>query len=116
MDPIGFALENFDPVGRFRTFYANGLPVQADGLLPDGRAFVGALQLANALTTNSDFSSCFSKKITTYALGRLLSGADQCAAQQVTASQNLGKSGRFSDLLGALVSSKSFLYRQGEAP
>ncbi len=85
MDPIGFALENFDGIGRWRSQDA-GSPIDASGKLPDGATFAGPAQLAKLLATNyrDDFVSTFTDKLLTYALGRGLDYYDQPTVRSIT--------------------------------
>jgi len=71
MDPIGFALENFDGVGRWRSEDA-GTPIDASGSLPDGTRFEGPSGLSRLLLTKyrDDFLRTATEKLLTYALGR----------------------------------------------
>jgi hypothetical protein len=71
MDPIGFALENYDAVGRWRGEDA-GAPIDASGTLPDGTAFQGPAGLSQLLlnTYRDDFVRTATEKLLTYALGR----------------------------------------------
>ena len=71
MDPIGFALENYDAVGRWRAEDA-GAPIDASGKLPDGTAFGGPAGLRDLLLTKyrADFVRTATEKLLTYALGR----------------------------------------------
>jgi mono/diheme cytochrome c family protein len=71
MDPIGFALENFDGVGRWRSEDA-GTPIDASGSLPDGTEFQGPSGLSRLLLTKyrDDFLRTATEKLLTYALGR----------------------------------------------
>jgi len=71
MDPIGFALENYDGVGRWRGEDA-GAPIDASGTLPDGTAFRGPAGLTQLLLTKyrDDFVRTATEKLLTYALGR----------------------------------------------
>ena len=76
MDPIGFALEPFDAVGRWRTTDA-GLPIDASGALPSGAAFDGPGELREALLSRpEDFVGTFTRKLLTYAVGRGLDASD----------------------------------------
>ena len=85
MDPIGFALENYDAIGRWRSEDA-GSPIDVSGKLPDGGQFVGPGQLARLLATNyrDDFVSTVTEKLLTYALGRGLGYYDQPAVRSIT--------------------------------
>jgi hypothetical protein len=71
MDPIGFALENYDAVGRWRGEDA-GAPIDARGKLPDGTGFEGPAGLSQLLLTRyrDDFVRTATEKLLTYALGR----------------------------------------------
>jgi hypothetical protein len=69
MDPIGFALENYDAIGRFRTT-DNGARIDARGQLPDGKTFDGAAELAAVLARDPRFVSCLASNLFTYAVGR----------------------------------------------
>ena len=71
MDPLGFALENFDAVGRWRTVGESNDPIDASGVLPDGRRFEGPAGLRAALLHAPDqFVHTVTEKLLMYALGR----------------------------------------------
>ncbi len=77
MDPPGFALEEFDAVGRFRTRSEANTPIDASGELPDGTRFVGAAGLRDALVSSPErFVGTLTEKLMTYALGRGLEYSD----------------------------------------
>lgn len=77
MDPLGFALEQYDPVGAFRTLDA-GRPVDASATMPDGSAFEGLAGLKNYLLAHREqFARAFTERLLTYALGRGLDYYDQ---------------------------------------
>ena len=84
MDPIGFALENFDGVGEWRD-KDNGLPIDASGKLPDGTKFNGAAGLKQLLLTQhrDEFITTFTEKLLTYALGRGLESYDRPAVRAI---------------------------------
>jgi hypothetical protein len=70
MDPLGFALDNFDAIGRWRTSDA-GTTIDASGALPDGTKFRGSEELRALLLKRGDeFVATFTDKLMTYALGR----------------------------------------------
>src|ERR1700737_2026698 len=70
MDPIGFSLENYDAVGRWRA-HEGGKPIDAAGSLPDGSKFEGVGGLQQALLSRPDlFAATLTEKLLTYALGR----------------------------------------------
>jgi hypothetical protein len=77
IDPIGYALEPFDKIGRLRT-EDGGLPIDARGTMVDGTALNGPDDLRKALVDNTDvFVVAFTGKLMTYALGRTVTHADQ---------------------------------------
>ncbi len=82
LDPIGFALENFDAVGAWRNDDA-GNPIDASGVLADGTKVDGAVELKNGLLSRPEnFVTALTKKLLTYALGR---GLDERDMPQVRA-------------------------------
>lgn len=86
IDPLGFALENFNAAGEWRDreaqgnssqWSANDPPIDAKAQLPDGTAFVGVEGLQNELLKRQDqFLHCLAEKMYVYALGRELGYAD----------------------------------------
>jgi cytochrome c5 len=84
MDPIGFALENYDGVGKWRTTDA-GSKIDPSGKLPDGTTFQGPAGLKNLLLTKDkdEFLETFTEKLMTYALGRGLEYYDRPAMRAV---------------------------------
>jgi hypothetical protein len=111
MDPLGFALENYDAIGNWRTSI-DGLPVDASGLLPDGTKFSGADQLKKLLMSESPkFVDCLTEKLLTYALGRGLESSDRPAVKKIELELK-EKQFRFSALIDGIVNSAPFLMRQ----
>jgi len=119
IDPVGFVLESFDPVGRWRTHYpaprtANkkekniGLPVETDGNLTDGTALNDITDLKDYLRKDiTPFAECISEKLLTYATGRAMNYSDHKLIRKlIEENQKIG--GGFQDLLIALVNSESF--------
>ncbi len=83
MDPLGFALENFDAVGAWRNTDA-GAPIDASGQLVDGSTVDGVVALRQSLLKHPDaFVTTMTEKLLTYALGRGLTPADMPAVRQV---------------------------------
>jgi hypothetical protein len=70
MDSLGFALEGFDAVGRWRTIDELGDPIDASGVLPDGSSFEGLAQFRAALLSSELFPAVLAEKLLVYALGR----------------------------------------------
>lgn len=113
MDPLGFGLENYDPVGGWRTADGDS-EVDASGELPDGRSFRGPGELKALLKEREhDFRRCLAEKLLTYALGRGLEWYDACAVERIATRCREGGD-RFSVLVAEIVKSPAF--RQREAP
>jgi hypothetical protein len=110
MDAIGFALENFDLLGRWRDREGNH-PIDASGQFPSGERFSGPDELTQLLAQRSRmFATAMTRKMLTFALGRGLKHADNCVVDQIVA--RLEADGyRFSALVGGIVESRPFLYR-----
>jgi hypothetical protein len=84
MDPIGFALENFDWMGRWREKESNGEPLDTTGVLPSGDKFQGPVQLRQVMLKHKDdFLRLISGKVLGYALGRSLQDGDSCTVQHL---------------------------------
>lgn len=113
MDPVGFALENYDAVGRWRSKELDHA-VDAAGGLPDGATFVGVGGLEDALTQRPElFVRTLTEKLLTYALGRPLDHSDAPAVRKIV--REAGDDGyRFSSLIQRIVSSAPFQMRRAE--
>ena len=113
MDPLGFALENFDATGAWRDIdrYA-GTAIDASGELPDGTPVAGPDDLRNALTREpAQFVQAFTKRLMTYGLGRTLDYRDMPTVRAIV--RNAEESDfRFSDIVWGIVSSDQFLKRR----
>ena len=110
MDPLGFALENFNPLGEWRTTDA-GIPVDAAGEMPDGVPFDGVTGLRAALLAKSDvFVATLTEKLMIYALGRGLEHYDMPAVRTVTAAAAQNDNA-FSSLILGIVRSVPFQMR-----
>ena len=113
MDPIGFGLENFDAIGRWRDRDGN-FPVDASGTLPDGRSFHGPEELEATLTVNRDaFAQGLTEKMMTYALGRGLEPGDRPAIRAI-ARQVAENDYRISSVVLGIVDSAPFQQRRGD--
>ncbi|MFM2419153.1 MAG: hypothetical protein RL385_3876 [Pseudomonadota bacterium] len=111
LDPIGLALESFDAIGRSRSTYENGDPVDTLGSLPDGTSFDGPLELADVLSNDARFVPCATHKLVTYALGRNLQ-EDADLVDSLVAS--LPPAASFRTVVEALVLSPSFRSERSE--
>lgn len=113
MDPLGFGLENFDPIGRWRTSIADQ-PVDASGVLPDGAKFQGPAELKKTLLNHKDdFTRNITEKMLAYALGRGLEYYDIPTVRQIA--KTVAKNGyRSSVLISEIVKSYPFQYRRNE--
>ena len=110
IDPLGFALENFDPIGRWRET-DNGVAVDASGTTADGTTFEGPVEFRRALLARQDlFIATVTRKLLTYALGRGLEYYDQPAVRQIMR-QAAEDDYRWSALIGAIVDSPPFRMR-----
>jgi len=112
IDPLGFALENFNPVGQYRTVDENFIPIDATGVLPNGAKFDGFGTFRSALVTNPDlFVSTLSEKLLIYALGRGLEYYDMPAVRAIV--QDAAASNyRLSSVILGIVRSVPFQMRR----
>jgi mono/diheme cytochrome c family protein len=110
MDPLGFALENYDATGAYRT-QEGKIPIDPEGALPDGTPLQGPDSLKRVLRQNSAaFAACLTEKLMIYALGRGLDRNDEAAVKQIVADA-AATNYRFSSLILGIVNSPSFLKR-----
>lgn len=115
MDPIGFGLENYDAVGRYRTTDTGGFAIDSKGTLFDGRTFDGPTELSQTVAADPRFAECTARQLFTYALGRAPIGTDECTIKTMTAAFTQ-KGHRLPALIAALVTSDTFTQRHGEWP
>jgi hypothetical protein len=107
MDPLGFALENYDAIGRWRTQDASQ-PIDSTGVLPNGKSFSGSGELKGILAANSNaFTECLTEKFMIYALGRGLERYDRAATRKIVAAL-AANNYRFSTLIDGIVDSAPF--------
>jgi hypothetical protein len=113
MDPIGFAFENFDAIGAFRTNDA-GFTIDPSGTLPGGRTFQGPADLKKILKEKKElFTRCLTEKMLTYALGRGLEYYDRPAVDRIVAAL-ASNDYRFSTLVSEIARSDPFRLRRGK--
>ena len=108
MDPYGFGLENFDAIGRWRGTGADGQPIDASDVLPDGTAFDGPSELREAILQRpGTFVETFTRKLLTYAIGRGLEYYDAPAVRRIVA-RAADRDYRFSSIVTGIVMSDAF--------
>jgi mono/diheme cytochrome c family protein len=114
IDPMGFPLEGFDPVGRTRRTYSDGKPVDTIGELAGGRRIVGAEGLLEYLQSqDKQVLKTLSRKMIGYALGRTVLASDRpLIAEMVSA----GSDATFAQLATRIVTSRQFRRRGGDIP
>jgi hypothetical protein len=111
MDPIGFALENFDVVGKWRTQDHAGLGLDTADVLSDGTSITGVVSLREALVKRPDvFVQTFTEKLLIYALGRGLAAEDMPTVRKIVRDSGQQQY-RFSALLQGIVESTPFQMR-----
>jgi mono/diheme cytochrome c family protein len=116
MDPIGFALENYDAIGKWRTKDA-GAAVDATGKFPDGTQFEGPAGLKKLLLASyrDAFVETVTEKLLTYALGRGLEYYDKPAVRSITKQAAEGNH-RMSAVITGIVESVPFQMRRTPEP
>src|SRR6185436_16567876 len=111
IDPLGFALENFDVIGGWRTIDESGKAVDASGTTASGKKIEGLAGLRAALLENSEqFPRTLTEKLMAYALGRRVEYYDRPAVRRIVreaAAQNY----RWSALISGIVKSPTFVMR-----
>jgi hypothetical protein len=114
MDPLGFALENFDIDARWRTKNVGGFALDASDVMPDGTRIDGVVGLRQALLRRPEvFVQTLAEKLLVYAVGRGLTPEDMAAVRGIVRSAR-GQNYKFSSLVNAIVSSVPFQMRMKE--
>jgi hypothetical protein len=113
MDVLGFGLENYDAIGRWRTVDGK-FPIDVGGTMPDGKSFTTAAEMRTVLLGSMpEVSRCLIDKIMTYALGRGMQAYDKRTLDQIQ--RALAADGyRFQTLIREVVASPAFQSRRGE--
>jgi len=110
VDPLGFAMENFDAIGGWRD-YDSSNAIDASGALPDGSAVDGVAELRAALLADSQlFAGTFTEKLLTYALGRGLQHYDMPVVRGILRDAEAGEL-RFASIAVGIVHSAPFTMR-----
>jgi hypothetical protein len=114
IDPVGFALENYNAVGQWRDFDNDGQPVDASGAAPGGSEFKGIDGLENALLARPQlFVTALTENLMTFALGRGVEYYDAPAIRKIVRDTENDKY-RFSSLILGIVKSVPFQMRRTE--
>jgi hypothetical protein len=112
MDPLGFALENFDAIGRWRDLSESRTPIDATGALPDGRQFEGPAGLrAELLRSPDQFMHTITEKLLTYALGRPVEHFDAPTIREIVRNAERDDY-RFMSVVLGIVNSTPFQLRK----
>jgi hypothetical protein len=115
MDVLGFGLENYDAIGRWRT-QDGKFPVDPGGSFSNGKSFSTPAEMKALLHDNMpEFTRCLTEKLLTYALGRGVEAYDRRTVQDLVA-QTAAHDYRFQSLVTAIVHSAPFQQRRGEKP
>ena len=114
IDPVGFALENFNAIGQWRDIEVEGAPVDASGAVPGGAEFRGVDGLENALLARPElFVTTLTENLLTFALGRGVEYYDAPAVRKIV--KDAAKEDyRFSSLILGIVKSAPFQMRRAE--
>jgi hypothetical protein len=114
IDPLGFALEGFDPLGRFREKDEAGMSLDVMAETRDGRRFSGVAGLRGYLLGREDeFYRLFGRKLIGYALGRKVVPSDEPLIEEI-AGRLRGGVGTFGDAVELVVASRQFLNRRND--
>jgi hypothetical protein len=113
MDQLGFALENFDAVGRWRN-EDEGAPIDASGELPTGQRFSSPMELQRVIRDDlrEDFVRCLTEKLLIYATGRGLEYFDECAVDKIL-EELKQQDYSFVELIHRITTSEPFIKRRG---
>ena len=116
LDPIGFGLENFDAIGRWRDQDDSGGPIDAVGELPGEKRFTTPSELKKIIATRrDDLCRNLTEKLLAYALGRQLEGYDEIVVDRLT--EAIAKDGyRMQTLITQIVTSYPFTNRRVQEP
>ena len=115
IDPVGFALESFDPIGRRRTVDEAGGAIDDTGRMRDGTPLEGVAGLRRFLAEHDgQFLRQFARKLLGYALGRSVQPSDGELLDTIVAAIR-SHDGRVSPAIIAVATSRQFMYRRGEA-
>ena len=112
LDPIGFGLENFDAIGRWREKDDFGIAIDSSGKLPGGKAFSSPAELMSLLALReADLARNLTERLMAYALGRQLEGYDDIVVERLLAKVALDGY-RVRSIISEVVTSYLFTYRR----
>ena len=115
MDPLGFSLENYNAIGKWRTMDGS-FPVDSSGSIPSGKTFSTPAGMRDALTSAlPEFSACLTQKLLTYAIERGLEPYDARTVSSIE-KEVAAKDYGFQTLIYAIVHSSPFLQSRDESP
>ena len=111
MDQLGFGLDDFDAIGKYRSKDA-GKPIDASGSLPDGRAFNGGVELSEMLaeTETDNLARTLVERMLTFAIGRELTPDDRCAVDEIVAKSKKNDY-RLAEVVAEVVKSRPFQFQ-----
>jgi hypothetical protein len=117
MDPLGFALENFNTVGAFRTIDPQfHLPIDPRATMPDGTQLAGPADLHKALAARGDqFTQIITEKLMTYAVGRPVDYNDMPTVRRIVREAK-ARNNTFESIVMGVVNSDAFRRRGPPAP
>lgn len=116
MDQYGFALENFDAIGKWRSTGEGNAPVDATAILPDGTKFQGVSGLRDLLLRDpKQFAGSLTERLLTYALGRGVEYYDQPSIRKIVR-EAASNDYRWSSLITGIVNSTPFQMRRSQEP
>ena len=114
IDPTGFALENFDAIGRWREVDESFYPIDPSGVLPDGRSFGSVGEMRDALASRPEqFVTTVTEKLMTYALGRGLDYYDMPTVRRIV--RDAAPDYRIQSVILGIVTSDPFLMRRSQS-
>jgi hypothetical protein len=117
MDPLGFALENFDTVGQFQTIDPQSRqPIDTRATMPDGTELQGPADLHKALAARGEqLAQVITEKLFTYAVGRHVEYRDMPTVRRIVRSA-AASDYRFEDIVLGVINSAAFRRREPAAP
>jgi cytochrome c5 len=114
MDVLGFGMENYDAIGRWRTTDGK-FPIDSTGAFPNGKTFAGPAEMKALLRDNMpEFTQTLANKVLTYATGRGVEPFDRRTVREIV-KETAGQDYRFQALILAVTHSAAFQQRRGEA-